>query len=231
MEQTQHLMRTAAAAYRRFAESAEQADPELPTRLADWRVRDLVDHVTWGAAMEAAAVRTARGLAADPVGPGLAGAVTAFERAARLEVEPELPVTVPAGTVPAGFAAALFTLEAAIHDADLTHALTGHQPKLGAEELAACEVVIGPMLDLVGGDVPDDGVVIDLIGLGDGIRLSAVRGSWHRGVPDERPATTTLVGDAQGIVLFACGRLDARELLVQGREEHVRRFKEYFPGP
>ncbi len=231
-------MAAASAAYRRLAERARTADPDLPTRLTGWSVGDLVDHVAWGAAMEAAAVRAVAGLpAADPVSPSLVEAVTAFEQAAGLQVDPAAAVVLPAGTVPFAYAAPLFAFEAAVHSADLDHALTGEDPPLSADELSACAVVIGPMLDLLASTAPVGEVVIDLVGLGDGIRLSTngtedgAAGAWQQSVPDGRRAATTLTGSAQDVVLFASGRIGANRLQVRGEAEHAERFKAYFPGP
>lgn len=225
-------MRTAIAAYQRFSARCPEADRDRPTWLDGWTAGDLIDHVTWGAAMQAAAVRSAAGLpATDPVGPTVEEAIAAFEQAAEIRVDPGIPVTLPGGTVPMAYAAALFAFEAALHAADLEHALTDHVSPFTDEELTACEVVIGPMLDLIASTTPTDDVVIDLIGLGDGIRLSEATGVWRRGVPDERPATTTLTGSSRDLVLFVCGRTDASALRVEGDAEHSHRFKAYFPGP
>ncbi|MDQ6522119.1 maleylpyruvate isomerase family mycothiol-dependent enzyme [Nocardioides sp. LHD-245] len=225
-------LRTASTAYRRFADRCRGVEPTLPTRLSGWTVADLVEHVAWGAAMEAAALRTAAGLPASaPERPDLARAIAAFERAADLEVAPTAPVALPAGTVPLAYAAPLFAFEAALHAADLEHALSRRDRPLGAPELEACSVVVGPMLDLLAATVPEEDAVIDLVGLGDGIRLSATGGSWHRGEPDGRAATTTVAGTAHEVIMFVAGRIDATRLDVRGRAEHARRFKTYFPGP
>lgn len=228
----QAAMATARAAYRRFADRAADADPARRTRLRGWTVGDLVDHVVWAAGMEAAALRAAAG--GEPPGPApdtLDDAVTAFERASRQPIDPAAVVVLPAGSAPAAYAAQLFAFEAAMHAADLDHALDGEAPALTDDELLACEIVVGPLLDLLATVVPEDDVVIDLVGLGDGIRLSAAGGAWSRGLPDHRPATTTVSGSPHDLVLFVSGRQDATALRVQGAGEHARRFKTYFPGP
>ncbi|WGX98421.1 maleylpyruvate isomerase family mycothiol-dependent enzyme [Nocardioides sp. L-11A] len=228
-------LRTASTAYRRFADHCRGAESTLPTRLSGWTVAELVEHVAWGAAMEAAALRAAAGLPApDPERPDLAGAIAAFAQAATLEIDPTTAVALPAGIVPLAYAAPLFAFEAALHAADLEHALTRRDRPLDGAELAACSLVVGPMLDLLATRVPAEDVVIDLVGLGDGIRLSATGGTgggWHRGEPDGRAATTTVVGTAHEVVMFVAGRIDPTRLDVRGSAEHARRFKSYFPGP
>ncbi|MDT0200722.1 maleylpyruvate isomerase family mycothiol-dependent enzyme [Nocardioides sp. AE5] len=231
---TGHLT-TAITAYRRFAAHASSADPTVDTRLAGWRVDDLVEHVTWGAAMEADALGAALGEAPGPApAPDLPGAVAAFAdvaaRVAGANLDPESPVALPAGTVPMAYAAPLFAFEAALHASDLAHAL-GEDDTLGAAELAACAVVVGPMLDLLATGSPAEPTVIDLIGLGDPIRLSATGRAWRRSTPDSNPATTTIRGTAHQITLFACGRIGADDLHVDGDPGPARRFKEFFPGP
>lgn len=230
-------MRTASAAYHRFADRAAGADRTLPTRLAGWTVGDLVDHVCWGTRMEADAIRSALNL--PPSGGGghaLGDAVAAFSEAATLDVAASTAIVLPAGTVPAAYAAPLFAFEAALHDLDLAHALGAdslgaHAETLTASELGACEVVIGPMLDLVAGPVPAEETTIDLVGLGAGLRLRASDSGWLRAVPDGRPATTTISGSAQEIVLFTCGRIGADAVTVVGEHRHAEDFKNYFPGP
>ncbi len=225
-------MRTATAAYQRFSDRSIGVDLDRATRLTDWNVGDLVEHVAWGAAMEAAAVRSAAGVPAmDPIGSTVEEAIAAFAQAADLVLDPAALVTLPAGTVPMAYAVPLFIFEAALHAADLEQALSGREPSFSAEELTACEVVIGPMLELIASEVPGDDVVIDLIGLGAGIRLSESDGRWHRSLPDEGPASTTLLGSPRDLVLFVCGRTDATALQVRGAPEHAHRFKTYFPGP
>ena len=232
-------MMTASRAYHRFARLAAHADRARPTRLDGWSVGDLVDHVAWGAAMEADAVRTAVGArgdaSVDSATPDLNRAVAAFDRAAHLGADPAVPVAVPAATVAMAYAGNLFAFEAALHASDLAHALTGTDPVLDDAELAACEVVVGPMLDLIAGTAPlsetGSDVVIDLVGLDRPIRLSAVGGAWHRGAPDQQPATTTLTGSRQDLILFVCGRADTSTLQVTGVREHAARFKAWFPGP
>jgi len=232
-------MRTAAAAYRRFAERAARTDCERATSLAGWTVGDLIDHVAWGAAMEASAVRAAVGLPTAGA-PTLDEAVAVFCATAELDVDAGAPIALPAGTVPFGYAAPLFAFEAALHDLDLARALGSGAASTDAAltdaeltdaELAACEIVLGPMLDLVAGPAPEHGVTIDLLGLGAGVRLRAVDGGWRRAVPDGQPPTTTVVGSAQDVVLFACGRIGADAVEIRGERQHAERFKTYFPGP
>lgn len=223
-------MAVAAAAYRRFAERAVGVDRKQPTRLHGWTIGELIDHVAWGAAMEATAVRAAAGLP-EIAAPSLEDAVAAFARAARIEIAADAAITLPAGTVPFAYAAPLFAFEAALHDLDLAHAVGAPDVEVPADEVAACEVVLGPMLDLVAAAPPAAGVTIDLIGLGAGIRLHAVDGGWRRAVPEGLPATTTVSGSPQEIVLFACGRIGADAVEVRGDPLHAERFKEYFPGP
>lgn len=224
-------MGTAILAYRRFADRAAGAHRAGPTRLAGWTIGHLVDHVTWGAAMEATALRATRGRSA--VEPRtLADAVDAFEDAAlTTEVGAATPVILPAGTVPFAYAAALFAFEAALHDLDLRHALGEDDAELTASELTACTTVVGPMLDLIASEAPEQEVTIDLVGLGDGLRLRASDGRWQRTMPAGGPATTTVTGRPRDLVLFACGRLTASALDVQGEPLHATRFKSYFPGP
>ena len=181
-----HTMMTKAARdYRRFERLAESADRGLRTRLEGWTVGDLIDHVAWGAAMEAASVRAAAGAPTGSPDSGLAGAVTAFADVVGLDVPAATPVALAAGTVPMGYAAPLFAFEAALHLRDLEHALTGAEHPLDAEDLAACAVVLGPMLDLVAGAVPSgDPVVLDLLGDGQQIRLKG-QGSSGLGEPGD----------------------------------------------
>jgi len=224
---------TAATAYRRFVREAQGADRSTATRLAGWTVGDLIDHVAWAAAMEADAIRAAVGSPVRPQAAGTTAAVASFEDAATLEIAPDALVTVPAGSVPAVFAAALFAYEAALHAADLAHAL-GADTVLSADELAAAETVLGPLLDLVAERLPAEPVTIDLIGSGHDIRLSAdpSTGTWTRSVPvATEPATTTITGSREQIVLFVSGRIGAEALQVTGVGEHAERFKTYFPGP
>jgi len=223
------MMRTAAAAYRRFAQRATGTDRDRATRLTGWTVGDLIDHVAWGAALEATSVRAATRLPPAEA-PTLDGAVALFAAASDLDVDPGAPITLPAGTVPFGYAAPLFAFEAALHDLDLAWAL-GADAALLPEELAACEVVLGPMLDLVAATAPEGEVTVDLLGLGDGIRLCSADGGWRRAGPDGQPATTTVAGSAQDLVLFACGRIGADAVEVRGEPQHAERFKTYFPGP
>lgn len=232
---------TASAAYRRFADRARGADRARSTRLSGWTVGDLVDHVTWGAAMEADAVRSALGLPGRGVvgvggnGPAdssaLEDAVATFADVATLDVAADTAVVLPAGTVPAAYAGPLFAFEAALHDLDLAHALGDGAAALSASELGACEVVVGPMLDLVARPAPAEEITIDLLGLGEGLRLRTADGGWQRAVPDDRPATTTVRGSAQDIVLFTCGRLGVDAVSVVGDQRHAERFKDHFPGP
>jgi len=231
-EETRRYLGTAHAAYQRFADRVSRADRDQPTRLEGWTVGDLADHVTWGAAMEAEAIRViAGGAGVDTVEGDLAAAVGAFEQIIDVDVPAETMVTVPAGTVPLAFAAPLFAFEAALHASDLEHAL-GEDARLRAEELDACAVVIGPMLDLVATMPPAEPIALDLVGLGEGIRLMARDGVWRRGVPDRAVgATTTVSGTADDIVLFAAGRVAADALEVSGDRTHAERFKQYFPGP
>ncbi|MFS3130055.1 hypothetical protein ACLM5J_16765 [Nocardioides sp. Bht2] len=225
---------TAAAGYRRFADRAATAPRGLATRLGGWNVGALIDHVCWGSAMEAAALCAAAGRHAPTDSRSLEDAVAAFTDAARIPIAASSAVTLPTGTVPAAFAAQLFAFEAALHDLDLAEALGATGTALSADELLACQVVLGPMLDLLGGasphHAPPGEVTIDLIGLGDGLRLAASGGIWHRSVPTGR-ATTTVTGSPDEIVLFACGRLSADDVEVSGERQHAERFKTYFPGP
>jgi len=228
----QHLA-IAGAAYRRFADRVRDVDPARPTRLAGWSVGDLTEHVAWAAAMESAAIGVASGSPANEVsGHGIDAAVAAFERIVDRPVGADVSVTVPAGTVPAPFAAALFAFEAALHASDLEHAVGG-DPSLRPEEVEACAVVMGPMLDLLGTQIPGDDVTIDLIGIGDGIRLVADRRNrtWRRDIPDATAADTTIAGRAEDLVLFLCGRTDASSVRVDGDRDLADRFKNYFPGP
>lgn len=183
--------------------------------------------------MEAAAIRVAAGepvSAAETDEADLDEAVADFVRAASLPVEPAVPVVLRAGTVPMGYAAPLFAFEAALHAADLADALTGAAPPLSPDELTACGAVVGPMLDLIASTAPD-GVVIDIVSESDRIRLTGNEGTWHRGTPSERPATTTIEGSLHELVLFLCGRTGTTSLRVTGDRLHAERFKIYFPGP
>lgn len=223
-------MAIATAAYRRFAALAEDADPNAPTGLADWRVADLIDHVVWGASMEAAAVRTAAGLPPMTVADSLGGAISAFTESATLDLAPDAILRLAAGSVTWSFAAPLFAFEAALHTHDLAHAL-GTATELTPSELAACTVVLGPMLDLIAGPTPEVGVRIDLIGLGSGIRLTATVDGWQRDVPTHDAATTIITGSPAQIVLFASGRAAPDAVQVSGERTHAEAFKTYFPGP
>jgi len=233
MNEVGHHLSTAVGAYRRFVDRSRGVDPSAPTRLAGWVVRDLIDHVGWAAAMEADAVRTAVGLPIAGRSTDLGESVDSFARICDVIITPDTPITIPAGTVPAGFAAPLFAFEAALHAADLDDA-AGGDASMTPDEVDACGLVVGPMLDLLAAQVPDDAVVIDLVGLEVAVRLTADpgRGAWVRGTPDPgSAATTTISGSAEQIVLFAAGRIDASALRVDGVTAHADHFKRYFPGP
>lgn len=234
---TQAALLIAASAYQRILLRAEGLGIEVrerPTRLAGWTVTDLLDHVTWGAAMEASALRGhAHGRAEGHQDQGaLRRAVASFETAIRLRPDPEAVVSLPTGTIPLSHAAPLFAFEAALHASDLEHAL-GHAAALTTPEIECCAQIIGPMLDLVARPAATGSRTIDIIGIGTGLRLVGTPGAWHRTAPDSSAATTTISGSAQDLVLFVCGRIafDAGSLRVEGDVESARRFKEFFPGP
>lgn len=240
---------TARAAYSRFVRFAEQADPRATTRLTGWKVSDLIEHVTWGMGMEAAALSGGAAghgdvASRDTALGGLAAALEQFEGVSSRELITGQMVALPAASVPLGYAAPLFAFEAALHADDLAHAI-GEDRGLSDAEVAACRAVIGPMLDLVAGAPPvseaGEGVVIDLVLLsvdgtgGDRMRLSASEQGWRRTAPDEpvplEPATTTMSGDERSVILFVTGRIAADTLQVSGDPVHAERFKQYFPGP
>lgn len=256
----QDHLTTARAAYARFVRLAEQADLHAPTRLSGWRVSDLVEHVTWGMGMEAAAlsggVTGQSDATSSDAEPGdLAGALGDFERASGQELAADQTVALPAAAVPLAYAAPLFAFEAALHADDLAHAI-GEDSRLSDAEVAACRIVIGPMLDLVAGVTPlseaGERVVLDLVmqsaeGSGsERMRLSASDQGWRRTAPPDQqapdqqthdqqahdvPATTTITGDERSVILFVTGRLGADALQISGDPVHAERFKQYFPGP
>lgn len=238
----EHL-RTALSGYRRIearAAALDAADRQRGTRLTGWTAADLLEHVTWAAAMQASAVLSATGTpdGGGPAGQDLAGAVDLLERASRAQLSPQASLALPDGTVPGAFAAALFAFEACVHHADLVHAVDGRDPDFTPDELAACSVVLGPMLHLLATRAapagppghPGDDLVIDLLGLAD-TRLTRRDGRWHVGVPGVAAPDTTVRGTPDQVVLFACGRLDTSHLQVSGDASHAYRFKTWFPGP
>lgn len=242
---TQDHLHTARSAYARFVALAEQAvDPEAPTRLRDWNVSDLIAHVTWGMSVEASALMGGAPGRREEASLDLAAALVLFERASRTALADNTMVALPAAEVPFAYAAPLFAFEAALHAADLAHAI-GEDHRLSDAEVAACRDVMGPMLDLVAATTQsiDRGDLVDIdliISAEDGreeetIRLSASEQGWQRGVPGQRAAagqaTTTLSGDVRSVILFVTGRIGADALQVAGDPVHARRFKEYFPGP
>lgn len=245
--------RTARTEWGRFAELADEltdADLDRPTRLAGWQVRDLVGHVAWGMGMEADALRqmaagdptVARGPAVDTGADAatLAGVVRESRQAFESALEQltgadlERPVVLPTSTVPAAFAATVFAFEASLHTADLADAL-GRPSDLGQDGLAACASFAGPFLQFAGdlGEPAADGTSYALVG--EDFRAGVLRaeGRWVPRETTNAPATATLAGPDEALLLFALGRLPlaVAPLDVSGDGQLAARFKVHFPGP
>lgn len=234
---TRAPLSVALAAYRRFVDLATgfgPADPDRPTRLAGWRVGDLVDHVAWGMSMEADALR--RATMTDPVAAdGLVAGLDAFAVAIEGLDDPELLVPLPTGTVPLAFAAPLFALEAAVHASDLADAL-GVDAGLDADELAAALPAVTGALGFLGalGERPDAPVRLALRGGTLGWDL-VWDGEW--GVTEEcgdtRPGDhdAVVTGPDEEVFLCVLGRTPVRSLRIAGDADLAGRLKAWFPGP
>lgn len=228
----------ALTAYRRFVDLATglgPTDPDRPTRLAGWRVDDLVGHVAWGMSMEADALRRATGtspVAAD----GLAAELDVFAAAIEDVDDPELLVPLPTGTVPLAFAAPLFALEAAVHASDLADAL-GVDASLGADELAAALPAVTGALGFLGalGERPDAPVRLALRGdtLGwdlvwDGVEWRVIEERGDTALGDYDAVVT---GSDEEVFLCVLGRTPVRSLRIAGDADLAGRLKAWFPGP
>lgn len=253
MLSVQQAIATTLEGYARFGDTVESLREDqlaLPTRLADWQVRDLVAHVAWVQAMEADAIR--RAIAGQP---SLAGAddvsaeagLTTLRDGVRRgrdaivsalhdapELDPTTSVVIPAGTLPLGFALTLYAVEAGLHAGDLAQAL-GHQEDLTADEVAACVALLRPLLGLAAGTgaTPPAGASVALVGDTFAERWAARGTLWTPQPGDGADPATTVSGSDEAVALFAYGRIDHNDprLSIDGDESVAARFKEFFPGP
>lgn len=248
------LLRLALAEHQRFARLvADLAPDELdrPTRLTGWVVRDLVAHVAWGQAMEAAALRKAldgeagplppgpRPAAPDPVGALHRGHAALTEAVAAVaehaDVDSLGAVRLPTGVLPVQGAALLFAVEATTHAADLADAL-GVAHALTPEALTACIAFTVPLLDYTGalGCGARVGTTLALRGCRLTVRATRDEKTWRFETgPGNGPVDVTVAGSDEALVLFTLGRLaaDSDRLSVSGDADLAARFKDFFPGP
>jgi uncharacterized protein (TIGR03083 family) len=233
----------------RSLELLRTTDWSTPTRLAGWSVADLARHLVGGQAMQASAWRhVAAGdsttMAASPeLDATDAAAVEAALVAANAELSTALGAVtddqsasalcaMPYGTLPAPFVLLLATMEAGVHRSDLA-AAAADDDTLSELTIEAATAVLGgalPMLGAAGDGTAAPGTSIAL--RAPGFELAALRSDDGWSVqPALAEPTTTIVGSASDVVLFALGRRAAASMDVTGDQAGADRFKAWFPGP
>lgn len=221
-----------------------------PTRLAGWTVEDLARHVHWGMSLEIDSLDLVTDLPGTATrargrhhGGPAADLLPALDRCrrdltARLRTlgepsaeDPRL-APMPYGDLPVALAAAVFTMEAAMHTSDLLHALRG-EVTLEPAAVPACATFLQafwPVLAASAPLTPAAGTTVVLEG--PTVRVASTYDGEGWGPATEEPSVV-LRGDDVALMLVAFGRLTSQEagLVVSGQADLASRLKDLVPGP
>lgn len=215
---------------------------DAQTRLAEWDVATLANHVAAVAWQQGEAFHRARmQIAEQPsyVETKLTDPVDALERAAahlrsgidQLDASGEPIVPLPFAALPASFAAAVVLIEYGVHLNDLEHAL-GDTTELREPVADAVVELMGAMLPGLASSGPDGPASLALHAESRAPTRVAWRdGAWQSVADGDTDCT--IEGSPSAVALFSLGRISADDpsLRVTGDAALAGAFKTFFPGP
>lgn len=155
MAEANELLRRTVSELQRLVDNTKPEQLDQPTLCTEWKVRDLLNHLTGGATMFAMSVEdgdvaddvVGQLLGTDQLGDDYKGAVTsASKRAIAAFEQPgalEKMVKLPFGTMPAAVALNIAVFDVTTHCCDLAHAT---DQQVDDEELLASALSIGQQM-------------------------------------------------------------------------------------